>query len=225
MDATLWMFHALDRYLEATGDRETLRLMLPVLTEIVAAHLKGTHFGIGVDPNDGLLRQGAEGYQLTWMDAKVGDWVVTPRRGKAVEINALWYNALSLLVRWLSEEGDDGQASVIGQNADQTRRAFNERFWYSEGGYLYDVIDGESGNDAACRPNQLIAISRCSYPVLERAALASQSWTSCEQRLLSPRSACARSAPAAPGLYNRRGTTATSALAMRRIIRGPCGDG
>ena len=77
-----------------TGDRETLRLLLPMLRDIVEHHLRGTRFGIGVDPADGLLAQGAEGYQLTWMDAKVGDWVVTPRRGKAVEINALWYNAL-----------------------------------------------------------------------------------------------------------------------------------
>jgi predicted glycogen debranching enzyme len=164
-DATLWMFHALDRYLEVTGDRETLGLMLPVLSEIVAAHLRGTHFGIGVDPQDGLLRQGAEGFQLTWMDAKVGDWVVTPRRGKAVEINALWYNALSLLARWFSEEADGTQVSAIALHADSARRSFNERFWYREGGYLYDVIDGENGDDAACRPNQLIAFS-LRYPIL-----------------------------------------------------------
>ena len=83
-DATLWFFHAIDRYLQATADRWTLRLLLPKLIDIVQHHLKGTLFGIAVDPGDGLLRQGAEGYQLTWMDAKVGDWVVTPRRGKPV---------------------------------------------------------------------------------------------------------------------------------------------
>ena len=165
-DATLWMFHALDRYLETTGDRETLSLMLPVLSDIAAAHLRGTHFGIGVDPHDGLLRQGADGYQLTWMDAKVGDWVVTPRRGKAVEINALWYNALSLLSRWLNEEANATQASAIAQQAESARRSFNERFWYKEGEYLYDVIDGENGDDAACRPNQLIAFS-LTYPILD----------------------------------------------------------
>ncbi|MBO0726538.1 MAG: glycogen debranching enzyme N-terminal domain-containing protein, partial [Blastocatellia bacterium] len=92
-DATLWFFHALDRYLQVTNDRETLRLILPVLRDIVSHHIQGTRFSIGVDPRDGLLRQGAAGYQLTWMDAKVDDWVVTPRRGKAVEINALWHNA------------------------------------------------------------------------------------------------------------------------------------
>ncbi len=109
-DATLWFFHALQRYLAMTGDREFLRQLLPKLSDIVAKHLQGTRFGIGVDPNDGLLRQGQEGYQLTWMDAKVEDWVVTPRRGKAVEINALWYNALRLLEGWLREEGDGERA-------------------------------------------------------------------------------------------------------------------
>ena len=105
-DASLWFFHAVERYRRATGDRATLRHLLPRLTSIVDHHIKGTHFGIGVDPEDGLLRQGQEGYQLTWMDAKVDDWVVTPRRGKAVEINALWYNALMLLGQWLRDEGD-----------------------------------------------------------------------------------------------------------------------
>ena len=109
-DATLWFFHAIDRYLDATGDQVALRLLVPRLLDIVAHHLKGTRFGIGVDPDDGLLRQGAEGYQLTWMDAKVGDWVVTPRRGKAVEINALWYNALRLLEGWVARGRGDADA-------------------------------------------------------------------------------------------------------------------
>src|SRR5207244_1632845 len=117
-DATLWFFHALDRYLAASGDRETLRLLLPKLVDIVEHHLRGTRFGIGVDPADGLLRQGAEGYQLTWMDAKVGDWVVTPRRGKAVEINALWYNALRLLENWLREEEIEAKAKAVADHAD-----------------------------------------------------------------------------------------------------------
>src|SRR5262249_32437266 len=96
-DASLWFFHAVNRYVETTGDRTTLKLILRKLSEIIHSHMSGTRFGIGVDGTDGLLRQGAQGYQLTWMDAKVGDWVVTPRRGKAVEINALWYNALRLM--------------------------------------------------------------------------------------------------------------------------------
>jgi predicted glycogen debranching enzyme len=165
-DATLWFFHALDRYVQMTDDRDTLRLLLPTLRDIVQHHLAGTYFGIGVDPHDGLLRQGAEGYQLTWMDAKVGDWVVTPRRGKAVEINALWYNALQLLARWLNEAEEQAAAQALTAQAEQTRQSFNERFWYAEGGYLYDVIDGEQGHDPACRPNQLLALS-LPHPILQ----------------------------------------------------------
>jgi predicted glycogen debranching enzyme len=165
-DATLWFFHAIHRYLGSTQDRSTLRQLLPKLKSIVEHHLAGTRFGIAVDPRDGLLRQGEEGYQLTWMDAKVDDWVVTPRRGKAVEINALWYNALRLLAEWLRQEGDP-QAPQIEDHAERARESFNQRFWYGEGGYLYDVVDGEHGDDAACRPNQILAIS-LDNPVLDR---------------------------------------------------------
>src|SRR5690242_7552734 len=133
-DATLWFFHALDRYLAHTKDFVTLSLLLPTLLDIVEHHRRGTRFGIGVDPRDGLLRQGQQGYQLTWMDAKVGDWVVTPRRGKAVEINALWYNALRLLESWLHVEQDVERARDIGALADLALHSFNERFWYAEGG-------------------------------------------------------------------------------------------
>ncbi|HEX3128064.1 MAG TPA: amylo-alpha-1,6-glucosidase [Thermoanaerobaculia bacterium] len=166
-DATLWFFHALHRYLEATGDRVTLEHLLPVLLDIVDHHLRGTRFGIGVDPEDGLLRQGAEGYQLTWMDAKVDDWVVTPRRGKAVEINALWFNALKLLEGWLRARGDESVAQSLAGHAERARESFNRRFWYEAGGYLYDVIDGPGGDDPACRPNQVFAIS-LDHPVLDR---------------------------------------------------------
>jgi len=183
-DATLWYFHALDRYLQATGDRDTLRGLLPTLKDIVHHHIKGTHFNIGVDPNDGLLRQGAEGYQLTWMDAKVGDWVVTPRRGKAVEFNALWYNALRLMEQWCREEGEEELSNDLGRRADQAYESFNRRYWYAEGGYLYDVVDGEGGDDPACRPNQIFAIS-LPHPVLDR-----ERWlpvvTTVENRLLTP---------------------------------------
>jgi len=131
-DATLWYFEAVNRYLKAGGDRLTLELLLPTLTDIIANHLRGTHFGIRVDPADGLLRQGADGYQLTWMDAKVGDWVVTPRRGKAVEINALWYNALRLLAGWLSEQDQPKPATEIKEHADRAYKSFNARFWIPE---------------------------------------------------------------------------------------------
>src|SRR5678809_159977 len=101
------------------------------------------------------------------MDAKVDGWVVTPRRGKAVEINALWYNALCLLAGWLHEEGDEAAAQALSAHAAQARASFNRRFWYAEGGHLYDIVDGEHGDDPACRPNQVFAIS-LPHPVLER---------------------------------------------------------
>jgi predicted glycogen debranching enzyme len=214
-DASLWLFHALDRYLVATGDHDTLELLLPVLLDILDHHVAGTLFGIRMDPDDALLLQGAPGYQLTWMDAKVGDWVVTPRRGKAVEINALWYNALCLLEGWLRRAAGGGEggkvdtgdpavgsnpdtqraegaaraaradrADRIGELARRARESFNRRFWYAAGGYLYDVVDGEHGDDAACRPNQIFALS------LPRPVLAPERWQpvfeTVRQRLLTP---------------------------------------
>lgn len=155
-DASLWFFHAIDRYLELTHDEDILEIVLPKLNQIINSHMAGTLFGIKMD-EDGLLIQGQKDFQLTWMDAKVGDWVVTPRRGKAVEINALWYNALKLWESW------------TGKNLEITRKCqenFNAKFWYPEGNYLYDVIEGETGNDAALRPNQLLAIS-LKYPILD----------------------------------------------------------
>jgi predicted glycogen debranching enzyme len=183
-DATLWFFHALDRYLEVTQDHSTLALLLPKLLDIIGHHRRGTRFGIGVDPQDGLLSQGQEGYQLTWMDAKVDDWVVTPRRGKAVEINALWYNALRLLEEWGREALGEQVAADLTAAAEQARKSFNERFWYTDGGYLYDVIDGPEGDDTSCRPNQVVAIS-LRHPILERFR-----WepviTTVRRRLLTP---------------------------------------
>src|SRR5262249_62429950 len=117
--------------------------LLPKLIDVANHHLQGTRFNIGVDRRDGLLRQGADGYQLTWMDAKVGDWVVTPRRGKAVEINGLWYNALKLLEKWLRASGRAADADRWAAQAGRARESFNQRFWYEQGGYLYDVIDGD----------------------------------------------------------------------------------
>src|ERR1051326_3817000 len=183
-DATLWFFHALDRYVEATKDRDTLRLILPKLANIVERHLRGTRFGIKVDPADSLLCQGAPGYQLTWMDAKVDDWVVTPRRGKAVEINGLWYNALKLLEAWQRESGDEESADRNSDLAQRVKESFNKRFWYEKGKFLYDVIDGEEGDDCSCRPNQLLSFS------LKHAILEEKYWKPVldvvQQRLLTP---------------------------------------
>ena len=154
-DATLWFFHAVDRYTKLSTDDSLVRELLPLLREIIAKHLQGTRFGIGVDPADGLLRQGAEGYQLTWMDAKVGNFVVTPRRGKAVEINALFYNALCLLDGWSPDR-------LVRAAAERLRASFNEKF--PRGDQLLDVVDP---NDASLRPNQLLAIS-LPHPVLDQ---------------------------------------------------------
>lgn len=181
-DATLWYFHALSRYMAVTGDRSLLKHWMPALQEIIACHQRGTRFGIHVDPKDGLLSQGAEGYQLTWMDAKVGDWVVTPRRGKAVEINALWYNALRLMEGWKRELNEDD--SEFRAAAERARTSFNARFWCEAEQGLYDVIDGEKGDDTSCRPNQLFAIS-LPNPILDR-----DKWKpvlhTAEERLLTP---------------------------------------
>jgi glycogen debranching enzyme len=168
-DATLWFFHAIARYVACTKDQGMLDALYPSLKTIIEAHNAGTLFGIHVDPGDGLLAQGAPGYQLTWMDAKVDDVVVTPRRGKAVEINALWYNALRLMEEWAKARGDAAAGEYAAQ-ADRTQRSFNERFWYDAGQYLYDVVDVEQqagANDPKCRPNQIFAVS-LPHPVLAR---------------------------------------------------------
>ncbi|MBN1204523.1 MAG: glycogen debranching enzyme family protein [Myxococcaceae bacterium] len=165
-DATLWYFHAVDRYLECTQDEELLRDVFPTLASIVEHHLRGTRFHIGVDPADGLLRQGQDGYQLTWMDAKVDGWVVTPRCGKAVEINALWFNALRLMATWAERLGKD-PTPYMGA-AERVYGSFNKRFWNPAAGCLFDVVEGESGrDDPAIRPNQIFAIS-LRHPVLRR---------------------------------------------------------
>jgi predicted glycogen debranching enzyme len=145
--------------------------LLPKLLDIIDHHQRGTDFGIGVDPSDGLLLQGAEGYQLTWMDAKVDDWVVTPRRGKAVEINALWYNALCVAAGWLETEGDTGQAKHLLTVAAEVYANFNAKFWAPALGYCFDIVDKEEGgNDPSLRPNQILGIS------LPHAVLAKDRW-------------------------------------------------
>lgn len=164
-DATLWLFHALDRYATVSGDAKLIRDLLPKLEGIIHSHLKGTDFGIHCDPTDGLLVQGLAGYALTWMDAKVGDLVVTPRRGKAVEINALWYNALCIMIDWSKNLERLESEPLLRHQAELCRKSFNEQFWNDELGYLYDVIDGEK-KDSSCRPNQIFSLS-LKHPILD----------------------------------------------------------
>ena len=166
-DATLWFFHALDRYAYYTNDFEFIKFLIPQIKEIIQFHIKGTHFGIHVDAEDGLLVQGQEGYALTWMDAKMGKVVITPRRGKAVEINALWYNALCLTVDWLNEAEQKVEAEEINAWAEKCKKNFNQKFWSEENQYLFDVVEGLNGNDPSCRPNQLFALS-LKHPVLDK---------------------------------------------------------
>lgn len=156
VDATLWFLEAVRGYVAATDDLDLARDLWPVLEEIALAHERGTRYGIGVDPLDGLLRAGEPGVQLTWMDAKVGDWVVTPREGKCVEINALWFNALVALAGLAQRLGHD-PAPWAGR-AERVRGGM-QRFWDAGRGHLLDVLDGPAGEDPSLRPNQLLAVS------------------------------------------------------------------
>jgi predicted glycogen debranching enzyme len=154
-DATLWFIEAWRAYVETTGDLGALDRVFAILAEVIDWHLKGTRYGIGADPADGLLHAGEPGMQLTWMDAKVGDWVVTPRIGKPVEINALWFNALVAMAGFAELLGRN--SNMYAAHAHSVRRGFS-RFVKPEG-TLYDVIDGPNGHDATIRPNQILAVS------------------------------------------------------------------
>ena len=165
VDATLWMFQAVHSWLQAGGDRAFLRdEFFPAAKEILRWHRDGTHHGIRVDPFDGLLAAGEPGVQLTWMDARVGDRVITPRHGKPVEINALYYNALQLAAAWAAQLGETDVASAYAREAARVEGSFVRAFWNEARGCLYDVI-GPSGPDASLRPNQLFAIS-LPFPLL-----------------------------------------------------------
>ena len=158
VDATLWFFEAVRSLLQYTNDFEFVRANLyAVLKDIIDWHVKGTRYQIHVD-DDGLLYSGEPGVQLTWMDAKVGDWVVTPRHGKPVEIQALWYNALRVMEQLAAKFKDGKAKKKYAVMADKVRASFNGVFWNEEAGCLYDVVNGD-GRDASVRPNQVIAIS------------------------------------------------------------------
>ncbi len=177
IDATLWFVEALAATVRATGDEALLADLLPVVQSVLDQHLVGTRFGIGVDPADGLLRGGADGVQLTWMDAKVDGWVVTPRRGKPVEIQALWVNALRHGARWTGDPRY-GDAAARGETS------FRARFWRPELGYLADVVDGPNGDDLALRPNQLLALA-LRHPLVD-ASIARSVLAAVERELAVP---------------------------------------
>jgi len=157
VDAALWFFEAVRQYFEATKDSQTVSRLYPVLAQIIDAYVKGTRYHIHVDTADGLLFAGEPGVQLTWMDAKVGDWVVTPRIGKPVEVNALWYNALKTMSIFTQLSG--GSTKSFEEMATAVERNF-VRFWNATSGCCYDVIDAPGiGNDASLRPNQIFTVS------------------------------------------------------------------
>ncbi|NET46573.1 amylo-alpha-1,6-glucosidase [Okeania sp. SIO2B3] len=189
VDATLWYFEAVRAYYEATGDRQLLVELFPILAEIIDYYRRGTRYNIQLDTDDGLIYAGEAGSQITWMDAKVDDWVVTPRIGKPIEISALWYNALQIMDKFAQQLGKD--------NLDYERlaRLIKEkgfaRFWNQEEGYCYDVLDTPNGNDAALRPNQIFAlslpaISKFSYPPLLTPEQEKQVMDICTYKLLTP---------------------------------------
>jgi glycogen debranching enzyme len=155
-------FEAIRAYHAATGDDGLLKELFPVLESILAWHRAGTRYGIHVDPADGLLASGELGVQLTWMDARVGDWVVTPRTGKAVDVNALWYNALRAMAAFAARL--HRPAAEYGALADRVATGF-ERFWHPAGGYCHDVIDTPQGDDPTLRPNQILAVSLPASPL------------------------------------------------------------
>ncbi len=162
VDATLWYFEAIRSYHSATEDNDLLSELFPILADIINWHCQGTRYNIHLDAADGLLYAGESGVQLTWMDAKVGDWVVTPRTGKPVEVNALWYNALRTMANFARQIGKPHQEYEA--IADRVQIRFS-RFWNNSTGYCYDVLDGPDGDDPSLRPNQIFAVSLPESPL------------------------------------------------------------
>jgi predicted glycogen debranching enzyme len=180
-DATLWYFEALRAYYESTEDKDLIQELYPILTTIVDEHVTGTRFNIGLDPADGLIYAGEQGVQLTWMDAKVDNWVVTPRIGKPVEINALWYNALEIMASFADLIGESPER--FQKLALRAKKGFG-RFWNDSKGYCYDVLDGPDGDDLAMRPNQILAVSLRHSPL--SGSQRKMVVDSCASQLLTP---------------------------------------
>jgi predicted glycogen debranching enzyme len=221
-DATLWFFHALDRYIHYSQDQPTLRQLLPRLSDIIEHHLQGTRFDIRMDPEDGLLSQGEEGYPLTWMDAHVDDWVVTPRRGKAVEINALWYNALRLMSAWIQA----GCAATTRRGAgprSPTVHAprFNRRFWCEQGRLLVRRRGRRAGRRLGLPPQPIAGDFAEALPCSTGGVGNPSSKTMSSRSACSRRWVCGRSRPITR--ITAPDTMVTSALATRPIIRGLSG--
>lgn len=167
VDATLWLFVAAREYLLRTGDRDFLKQVIyPAACDIIEWHYRGTFYGIRVDLADHLLNSGEPGTQLTWMDAKIDGHVVTPRMGKAVEVNALWYNALQIAANWAQQLELEEERSRHLERAALVKDSFERKFWNSAAGSLYDVVSSD-GDDARIRPNQLFAVS-LPFPLLDR---------------------------------------------------------
>lgn len=173
VDAALWYFDAVERYLAVTQDSELGRELYPVLGDIIKWHVAGTRYGIKLD-SDGLLASGGPGLQLTWMDVKIGSWVVTPRHGKAVEICALWYRACRVMEKLAQQYGTAQEAAYYNELAEKTLANFESTFWYENGNYLFDCINQFGQPDESLRPNQVIALAVAPELVAEpkrRAAL------------------------------------------------------
>jgi predicted glycogen debranching enzyme len=200
VDATLWYFNAIGAYTHACGNLDLVRELYGALNDVVAWHERGTRFDIGVDARDGLLRAGVPGAQLSWMDAKIGDWVVTPRHGKPVEINALWYHALCLMTEWSWRLGEPAAALRYQQQARRVYASFNARYWNPATACLFDVVDGPAGDDGAVRPNQLFAVA------LSNAVLDPRHWADVVEKvkavLLIP-AGIRTLAPGSPGYVGR----------------------
>ena len=161
IDASLWFIDAVERYRTYTHDEARLRgTVWPAVKQIIDGYRRGTRHNIHMD-RDGLIAGGIRGVQLTWMDAKVGDWVVTPRQGKPVEIQALWVRALEIGASLALRFGEEAYAARCRRLSELAKKSFRLKFWNESGGCFYDVIEGPEGNDASIRPNQLYALSLC----------------------------------------------------------------
>ncbi|MDP0561211.1 MAG: amylo-alpha-1,6-glucosidase [Candidatus Endonucleobacter sp. (ex Gigantidas childressi)] len=198
IDVTLWYFHAVQEYYSATNDKDLLKLLFPVLDEIIQAYVQGTRYGIKVDPADGLLQGGDPEVQLTGIDSKVDGHYTTPRTGKPVEVNALWYNALRTIERFAKILGDP--SATYNTLAAQALTGFS-RFWNNEKNYCFDVLDGPDGNEDTLRPNQLLAVSLHDSPLQPKQQMAIVD--ACSKLLLTSRGLrlLTKNSPALKGRY------------------------